>query len=116
VATFFAALVEDQPLPSMEKGALPFEEIRRMTREAGDRLLTWAERAGAAELERTIHVPWFSDPPFHLPCREAFLQAVLHTQHHRAQTMTRLKQQGGKSVTVDYIVWIWKQRPEPRWG
>jgi uncharacterized damage-inducible protein DinB len=31
---------------------------------------------------------------------------VLHTQHHRAQTMTRLKQQGGKSVTVDYIVWI----------
>lgn len=57
VATFFAALVEDQPLPSMEKGALPFEEIRRMTREAGDRLLTWAERAGADELERTIHVP-----------------------------------------------------------
>jgi hypothetical protein len=41
----------------MEKGALPFEEIRRMTREAGDRLLTWAERAGADELERTIHVP-----------------------------------------------------------
>jgi uncharacterized damage-inducible protein DinB len=113
VAGAFATLLEGGEVIYPKDEIPPFETLRAMTQAAGDRLEAWA-RSGA-DLERPIRVGWFSDPPLTLPAREAFLQAILHTQHHRAQTMTRLKQMGGKAVNVDFILWIWKQRPEPRW-
>jgi uncharacterized damage-inducible protein DinB len=46
---------------------------------------------------------------------EALTQVAMHTQHHRGQSMTRLRNLGGKPRNVDYIIWAWKQRPEGRW-
>jgi uncharacterized damage-inducible protein DinB len=37
------------------------------------------------------------------------LQAVLHSQHHRGQIATRLRDLGGSPPTVDYIVWVRKR-------
>lgn len=33
------------------------------------------------------------------------LQIVLHSQHHRAQVMTRLRDLGGSPPIIDYILW-----------
>ena len=40
----------------------------------------------------------------------------MHSQHHRAQNATRLRELGGKPPTTDLIVWYWKGRPAPHWG
>lgn len=68
-----------------------------------------------ASLARVVQVPWFPDPPCLISVGEALMQVCLHSQHHRAQNMTRLKALGGGAKNVDYIIWLWKQRPEPRW-
>jgi hypothetical protein len=30
--------------------------------------------------------------------------------------MTRLKDFGGEPKNVDWIIWLWKQKPQGRWG
>ena len=39
----------------------------------------------------------------------------MHSQHHRGQCMTRLKDFGGEPKNVDWIIWLWKQKPPARW-
>ena len=60
-----------------------------------------------------VAIPWF--PGCEIPVAEALVQVAMHTQHHRGQMMTRLKQIGGTPVDVDYIIWLWQQRPVPEW-
>jgi uncharacterized damage-inducible protein DinB len=67
-------------------------------------------------LSRKVHIPWFPDPPCHITIAEALVQVAMHSQHHRGQCMTRLKDFGGESKNVDWIIWLWKQKPEPRWN
>jgi ElaB/YqjD/DUF883 family membrane-anchored ribosome-binding protein len=43
-------------------------------------------------------------------------RVAMHTQHHRGQCMTRLKDFGGEPKNVDWIIWLWKQKPAGRWG
>lgn len=92
-----------------------FPELRQLTRAAGEALQAWIDGVSEADLERKVHITWFPEPALHIPTREALLQAVMHSQHHRGQTLTRLKQLGGEAKNVDYIIWLWKQKPEPRW-
>jgi uncharacterized damage-inducible protein DinB len=67
-------------------------------------------------LSRTVRIPWFPDPPCVLTLAEAHVQVAMHTQHHRGQCMTRLKDFGGEPKNVDWIIWLWKQRPQGRWS
>lgn len=68
-----------------------------------------------ASLARSVTIPWFPDPPCIVSVAEALVQMAMHTQHHRGQNLSRLKAIGGKSVNVDFIIWLWKGRPVPRW-
>jgi uncharacterized damage-inducible protein DinB len=67
-------------------------------------------------LTRTVRIPWFPDPPCVLTTAEALVQVAMHTQHHRGQCMTRLKDFGGEPQNVDWIIWLWKQKPQARWS
>jgi uncharacterized damage-inducible protein DinB len=67
-------------------------------------------------LSRKVRIPWFPDPPCIITVAEALVQAAMHSQHHRGQCMTRLKDFGGEPKNVDWIIWIWKQRPVARWS
>jgi uncharacterized damage-inducible protein DinB len=67
-------------------------------------------------LSRTVRIPWFPDPPCVLTIGDALVQVAMHTQHHRGQCMTRLKDFGGEPKNVDWIIWLWKQKPEARWN
>jgi len=66
-------------------------------------------------LARTVRIPWFPEPPCVIAVSEALLQVCLHSQHHRGQCMARLKALGAAPKNVDYIIWLWKQKPEARW-
>jgi uncharacterized damage-inducible protein DinB len=67
-------------------------------------------------IARTVRIPWFPDPPCVITVAEAVVQAAMHTQHHRGQCMTRLKDFGGEPKNVDWIIWLWKQKPQGRWN
>lgn len=66
-------------------------------------------------LARTVTIPWFSDPPCVITSAEALVQVAMHTQHHRGQCLTRLRDFGGQPRNVDWIIWLWKQKPAGRW-
>jgi uncharacterized damage-inducible protein DinB len=67
-------------------------------------------------LSGTIRIPWFPDPPCIITTAEALVQVAMHSQHHRGQCMTRLKDFGGEPKDVDWIIWLWKQKPQARWS
>ena len=66
-------------------------------------------------LSSLIQMQWFQDPPLSISVAEALMQCVMHSQHHRGQNASRLRELGGEPPTVDYIVWLWKGRPAPAW-
>jgi uncharacterized damage-inducible protein DinB len=92
-----------------------FEALKRRCRANHEALGALGRGLDTAALARIVRVPWFPDPPCLVSVAEALLQICLHTQHHRAQNMTRLKALGAEPKNVDYIIWLWKQRPEGRW-
>ena len=67
-------------------------------------------------LSQTVCIPWFSEPPCVITIAEALVQVAMHAQHHRGQCMTRLKDFGGEPKNVDWIIWLWKSKPAPRWS
>src|SRR5436305_10622937 len=74
-----------------------------------------ADKLDLVSLNRTVRIPWFPDPPCVIRVDEALIQVAMHTQHHRGQLMTRLKDFGGEPKNVDWIIWLWKGRPQARW-
>jgi uncharacterized damage-inducible protein DinB len=42
------------------------------------------------------------------------MQVVMHSQGHRSQCATRLRQLGGTPPAMDFVLWL-KERPEPEW-
>jgi uncharacterized damage-inducible protein DinB len=92
-----------------------FEALGARCRAAHGALRGLVQDLDPAGLERIVRVPWFPDPPCLIPVSDALVQVCLHSQHHRGQCMSRLKALGATPRNVDYIIWLWKQRPEARW-
>lgn len=46
---------------------------------------------------------------------ETLFQVTAHSAYHRAQVNTRLRALGGTPPLVDYIAWLWLERPAPQW-
>ena len=45
---------------------------------------------------------------------EGLTQIFMHSQNHRGQCLTRLRENGAKPPTLDYILWA-RDRPAPAW-
>jgi uncharacterized damage-inducible protein DinB len=67
------------------------------------------------KLLETLTIPWFKDPPIRITIAYAMIQAAMHSHSHRAQNATRLRELGGKPPLTDFILWLWKERPDARW-
>ena len=70
---------------------------------------------GSVDLDRMIALPRGPKGPFEAPAGVLLLQALTHSQHHRGQNATRLRELGGAMPVTDYIVWILEGRPAPAW-
>lgn len=46
---------------------------------------------------------------------ETLYQVVAHSSYHRAQLNLRLRALGVEPALVDYIAWVWLERPAPAW-
>jgi len=112
---FLSILKGEQPKTSPSGAPPTFDELIARAQISHRGLREFVQSLDAAPLAGNIHVPWFSDPPCNISVGEALVQAAMHTQHHRGQLMTRLKDHGGEPKNVDWIIWLWKQKPEGRW-
>ena len=63
-----------------------------------------------------VQIPWFRDPPLTITVAEALTQGAMHSQYHRGQIATRLREIGGVPATTDIIVWYWNNRPSAAWN
>jgi uncharacterized damage-inducible protein DinB len=70
----------------------------------------------------TLHMPWLAHfekqlgrTLQHPTFGETFLQLPMHSAYHRGQANMRLRELGGEPTIVDYIAWIWFDRPAPQW-
>ncbi|GLH67019.1 DinB family protein [Geothrix edaphica] len=115
VQQVFLGLLKGEPMDLEERPVPDFETLKARCRSSHEAFRALGRGLDEASLTRLVRVPWFPDPPCLITVTEALTQACLHTQHHRAQNMTRLKALGAAPKNVDYIIWLWKQRPEARW-
>jgi uncharacterized damage-inducible protein DinB len=104
--------------PSWPKDGPPpgFDELKTMSEEAHRGLREFAAGLDGPALARTVRLPWFPEPPCDITVAEGLVQVAMHTQHHRGQLMTRLKDFGGTPVNVDWIIWLWQGKPATTWG
>lgn len=75
-----------------------------------------------SELARVLEIPWarFVEPRIGrsagpVTVEESIVQVAMHSAHHRGQVAARLRQVGGEPPLVDYIAWLWFERPDPGW-
>jgi uncharacterized damage-inducible protein DinB len=113
---FLSILKGEQPKGPPAGPPPTFDELIARAQTCHRDLRDFVENLDATALSHNVHVPWFPDPPCNISVGEALVQAAMHTQHHRGQLMTRLKDYGGEPKNVDWIIWLWKERPEARWN
>ena len=103
--------------PAPPPGGAPpsHEELQRLAQSGHVDLRAFTEGADTDALRQTLRIPWFPDPPCVIAVGEALVQVAMHTQHHRGQCMTRLKDLGGQPKNVDWIIWLWQHKPAARW-
>lgn len=61
-------------------------------------------------LNREVPLPWKEG--FNPSLAEAWMQVVMHSQNHRGQCLTGLRELGAKPPTLDYIFWLKRQRSQ----
>jgi len=111
------------PFKVSERSEFPtLEALRDWGRQAHDGVQRYLSSAQAAELGEPYRVPWAAHfeqrsgtPAGVHTLGESVLQVLLHTQHHRGQVCSRLRELGGEPPTVDLIVWYWAGRPDAAW-
>jgi uncharacterized damage-inducible protein DinB len=117
VQAAFLSLFRGDPPGGPPDGPPPFfDALKARAQTTHAALQAYVHSLGAEALSRSLRIPWFPDPPCVITVAEALVQVAMHSQHHRGQCMTRLKDFGGEPKNVDWIIWLWKQKPEARWS
>ena len=112
----FLAILRGEPPGAPPPGPPPaYGELKKRAGTSHAGLNEFAASLDTGGLARIVRVPWFPDPPCVITAGQALVQVALHTQHHRGQCMTRLKDFGGEPKNVDWIIWLWKGKPAARW-
>jgi uncharacterized damage-inducible protein DinB len=113
----FLAILRGEPAGLPPDGPpQSFDELRAWAPRCHAELRDYAAGLQPEALSATVRIPWFPEPPCVITVAEALVQVAMHTQHHRGQCMTRLKDFGGEPKNVDWIIWLWKQKPAGRWS
>jgi uncharacterized damage-inducible protein DinB len=91
------------------------DDLKAYARAYHNQAVAFVAGVSEARLDERIMMPWFKDPPLSISIAEALTQCAMHSQHHRGQNATRLRELKGEPPMTDLIVWYWKGRPAPEW-
>jgi len=92
------------------KEQLPYPQIRERFQQAHAVNEAFLASLTEADLLRSFPMPYFQT---NFTLLEGMMQCVLHSQHHRGQCLTRLRELGSKPPTLDYIRWVKDAHPRP---
>jgi uncharacterized damage-inducible protein DinB len=108
----------DAPYPAFQE--LP--ALMRWGRSYYEEVFPCIKRFNDEELSAPMQMPWarlvaeqLSRDPAATTLGESALQVAMHSHYHRGQINARLRAVGGEPPTVDYITWVWLDRPAPVW-
>lgn len=82
----------------------------------------YLETLDDSRMSEPMGVPWerlfekaLGKKPAPATFGETLFQVTAHTNYHRGQINTRLRQLDVKTPEVDYIAWVWIGKPAPEW-
>jgi uncharacterized damage-inducible protein DinB len=117
-AYLFLARGEQVDLRNLTKrygDSVPVKEVKEHAIETHREWVRFLHQLSVSRLEEKLLIPWFKDPSFIVTISQALVQVAMHSQYHRGQNATRLRELGGKPPTTDFVLWIWKGRPNAEW-
>ena len=65
----------------------------------------------SVDLEKMIALPRGPKGPFEAPAGVLLLQALMHSQHHRGQNASRMRELGVEPPMTDFVIWYAVGRP-----
>jgi uncharacterized damage-inducible protein DinB len=106
------------PFPTFEDATL----VREWGRSYYDEIFVHLERLSDQEIAKPMQLPWaeyvekqIGRVPASITIGETMLQVPLHSLYHRGQINARLREVSGEPPTVDYIIWVWLEKPAASW-
>jgi uncharacterized damage-inducible protein DinB len=112
---FRSVLDGGPPMSPLAGPPASFDELKHATAASHASLRKFAAALDPSAAAREVHIPWFPEPPCMVSVDDGLVQVALHTQHHRGQFMTRLRELGIDPGYTDWIIWLWRRRPEADW-
>jgi uncharacterized damage-inducible protein DinB len=94
--------------PSGWKDIEPARELEAALHEANAKLMN---ALTAVDLQKMIALPRGPQGPFEAPAGVLLLQAITHSQHHRGQNASRMRQLGATPPMTDFVIWYALGRP-----
>jgi uncharacterized damage-inducible protein DinB len=103
----------DRPFDAAKESQPPqsFDQLIDIFQATHEEELAFVHRVSEVDLGRRFGLPFLKTQP---TVAEGLTQVVMHSQNHRGQCLTRLRENGAKPPTLDYILWA-KDRPAPIW-
>jgi uncharacterized damage-inducible protein DinB len=113
VQRFFLSRFVDRPFEAAKESQPPqyFDQLIQLFQATHDEELAFVHAVSEVDLGRRFELPFLKTQP---TVAEGLTQVVMHSQNHRGQCLSRLRENGAKPPTLDYILWA-KDRPEPLW-
>ena len=96
--------------------SVPIQTVKQNAIETHLELAKFLTEIPESKLDEKIIIPWFKDPTVTVTATQALVQVAMHSQYHRGQNATRLREAGGTPPTLDFVLWIWKGRPKAEWS
>ncbi|HEX2454386.1 MAG TPA: DinB family protein [Vicinamibacterales bacterium] len=87
------------------------DDVRRYHDEA----IAHVSALSVARRAEPLNIAWFKDAPVPFTREQALMQCVMHSQYHRGQNATRLRELGGSPPITDFILWLYRDKPPARW-
>ena len=93
-------------------GAKERESIEELETAMGKANVAMAAACESVDLDKMITLPRGPSGPFQAPAGVLLLQAITHSQHHRGQNASRMRELGVTPPMTDFVLWYALGRPD----
>ncbi len=113
VQRVFLCFIQGRAFDRAKESQLPesFPQLVQLFRDTHREELALVDGLTESELARRFDFAFMASRP---TVAEGLTQVVMHSQNHRGQCLTKIREKGGKPPTLDYIKWVKIQgTPQP---